>query len=528
MTIAVDFDGTIVEDRYPEIGEERPFATDTLKMLIKERHRIILWTVREGQALEEAIEWCRQRGVEFYAVNRDYPEETFENNQHFSRKLKVDRFIDDRNIGGLPDWGTIYRMVSHYKTWDDVIAQEVSSATLTPPDDSRRRRRRSWWRRIFGAFLIGLLLTAPVEMAAQTRRVVKKPRQPVVVENPRFVEMLASVAQVMIADSLLTDSATALSRIHQNAEQGRLTTYSQLTGKPVQGLAFVNEIGDFCIFSQTGADGHSRLFQATRDGRDWAKAQPLQGIDPDGVFTDVDYPFLMPDGATLYFSARGGAGLGGYDIYRTRFDAEQQRFLRPENMGLPFNSESDDYFFVIDEVNSIGMFASSRHHRRDTVCLYTFLPFESRHIINVDDVGESRLRSLARIDRIADTWGDGNERKAILQRLAAAKHHSDANVQEPETAEAFRFVVDDETVYTSLEQFRKARSRAMMKDLVTLYQQVSNLSEKLELWRKAYFKAPSQQQEQLRPTILSTEEKVFALESEISFMEKQIRNLEAE
>ena len=75
MTIAIDFDGTIVEHRYPKIGNEIPFATDTLKMLIKDRHRLILWTVREGKLLDEAVEWCRERGVEFYAVNRDYPEE---------------------------------------------------------------------------------------------------------------------------------------------------------------------------------------------------------------------------------------------------------------------------------------------------------------------------------------------------------------------------------------------------------------------------------------------------------------------
>ena len=112
MIIAVDFDGTIVEHRYPEIGRERPFAIDTLKMLIADQHRLILWSVREGQLLEDAVNWCRERGVEFYAVNRDYPEERgVENNNHFSRKLKVDLFIDDRNIGGLPDWGTIYRMI---------------------------------------------------------------------------------------------------------------------------------------------------------------------------------------------------------------------------------------------------------------------------------------------------------------------------------------------------------------------------------------------------------------------------------
>jgi hypothetical protein len=111
MKIAIDFDGTIVEDAYPSIGKERPFAISTLKSLIADRHKLILWTVREGKLLEEAVEWCRSRGVEFYAINRDYPEEEAANNNHFSRKLKVDLFIDDRNLGGIPDWGVIYQMV---------------------------------------------------------------------------------------------------------------------------------------------------------------------------------------------------------------------------------------------------------------------------------------------------------------------------------------------------------------------------------------------------------------------------------
>ncbi len=126
MTIAVDFDGTIVEHRYPKIGEEIPFATETLKILVKERHRLILWTVREGDLLEEAIEWCRQRGVSFYAVNKDYPEE--EKNHHgFSRKLKADLFIDDRNLGGLPDWGTIYQMIHEQKPYEPVLSDRQKS-----------------------------------------------------------------------------------------------------------------------------------------------------------------------------------------------------------------------------------------------------------------------------------------------------------------------------------------------------------------------------------------------------------------
>ena len=111
MIIAIDFDGTIVEHKYPAIGAELPFAIDTLIKLKEEGHKLILWTVREGRLLDEAVEFCRERGLEFYAINRDYPEEEKGRNNHFSRKLKADLWIDDRNLGGLPDWGTIYEMI---------------------------------------------------------------------------------------------------------------------------------------------------------------------------------------------------------------------------------------------------------------------------------------------------------------------------------------------------------------------------------------------------------------------------------
>lgn len=138
MTIAVDFDGTIVEHRYPEIGREIAFATQTLRMLIEDRHKLILWTVREGQLLEDAVEWCRQRGVEFYAINKDFPEEDIDKNRHYSRKLKADVWIDDRNVGGLPDWGTIYRMISEHKTYEDILLEESGQCQEKP--------KKKWWQ----------------------------------------------------------------------------------------------------------------------------------------------------------------------------------------------------------------------------------------------------------------------------------------------------------------------------------------------------------------------------------------------
>lgn len=140
MIIAVDFDGTIVTHEYPKIGKEIPFATQTLKMLAKDGHRLILWTVREGRLLEEAVKWCNERGVDFYAVNKDYPEEELDNNNHYSRKLKADIWIDDRNVGGLPDWGTIYRIISEKRTYEEILCTDMETGA------SSVRSKRKWWQ----------------------------------------------------------------------------------------------------------------------------------------------------------------------------------------------------------------------------------------------------------------------------------------------------------------------------------------------------------------------------------------------
>ena len=124
MLIAADFDGTIVEHRYPEIGPEIPFAIQTLKMLQKEGHRLVLWSVREGKLLEDAVDFCRERGLEFYSVNSNYTEEQTDH-QNFSRKLKADVFIDDRNVGGMLDWGSIYRIIHYRIKFADLIADAL-------------------------------------------------------------------------------------------------------------------------------------------------------------------------------------------------------------------------------------------------------------------------------------------------------------------------------------------------------------------------------------------------------------------
>ena len=114
ITIAIDFDGTIVEHKYPEIGKELPFATHALKALQKKGHRLILWTYRAGKELEEAVEFCSNQGLEFYAINKNYPEEKI--NDNISRKILADLYIDDRNLGGMPAWTEIYQTIHPEET----------------------------------------------------------------------------------------------------------------------------------------------------------------------------------------------------------------------------------------------------------------------------------------------------------------------------------------------------------------------------------------------------------------------------
>lgn len=135
MVIAVDFDGTIVEHKYPKIGKEKPFAIATLKRLQNEGHRIALWTVREGELLQDAVNFCHERGLEFYTVNANYSDEQ-QDEPGYSRKIKADIFIDDRNLGGLPDWETIYEMV--HNRW-----------SYNPYLNKRESEKRAFWKKIW-------------------------------------------------------------------------------------------------------------------------------------------------------------------------------------------------------------------------------------------------------------------------------------------------------------------------------------------------------------------------------------------
>lgn len=141
-TIAVDFDGTIVEHRYPLIGPEMDFAFATLRALQDKGHRLILWTIREGELLDEAVAFCKANGIEFYAVNRSYPEEQYD--QMESRKLMADLFIDDRNVGGFPGWPAIWQ------TLHPEGGKFNHQLKNTDAHFNKGARKGPWLKRLFG------------------------------------------------------------------------------------------------------------------------------------------------------------------------------------------------------------------------------------------------------------------------------------------------------------------------------------------------------------------------------------------
>ena len=139
MKIAVDFDGTIVEHKYPQIGKEQLFAFETIRALIEQKHQLILWTYRAGKELDEAIEYCRENGVEFFAVNKNYPEEHYDGS--ISRKIDADIYIDDRNVGGFPGWSAVWQIINPSEGQSNREMKAVSSA------DKSKKARKGFFKR---------------------------------------------------------------------------------------------------------------------------------------------------------------------------------------------------------------------------------------------------------------------------------------------------------------------------------------------------------------------------------------------
>ena len=376
---------------------------------------------------------------------------------------------------------------------------------------------------------IALALLIPISVSAQKQQkkktVIKNP--PVVVveepqEDPRIVEMREATQKIVFIDSVVVAKNDFLSSIRLNPESGSLTTYDQFfrSQEHPNGYVFVNEMGNKCYFSDEDDNGRMKLYTCDKLGKEWSEQSPVKGIG-EGI-TEANYPFMMTDGTTFYFAAKGHESVGGYDIFVTRYDSDDGQFLKPENIGMPFNSEANDYMYAIDEISNIGYFVTDRRQPAGKVCVYIFIPPTSRHTYDLDTYSEEQLRDLSEIRRIASTWDSSKERKQALERLKSIGTRT--TIQQPKSE--MEMIINDQVTYSSVSQFRSPDSLPLFQQLTDTKRKMAETQNTLEKSRAYYAKANKEDKNVLRTEILEGEDDILRLTYQVSDLEKRIRNAE--
>lgn len=377
--------------------------------------------------------------------------------------------------------------------------------------------------------ILSLALLLPFSLNAQKKkkRPVKKPVVEIVEEpqeDPRITNMREMTQQIVIIDSVVTDKDRFLSQYRLSSETGTLTTTGQFFGKSISGHAFLNEMGNKVYFSRTDGSGFHRLYTSDKLGTVWGEGTPLKGLS-EGI-TDADYPFMMNDGITFYFAAQGEESIGGYDIFFTRYDSRSGSFLKPENIGMPFNSEANDYMYAADEETGIGYFVSDRRQPEGKVCVYIFILPETRRSYDPSKYTEQQIRNFADIVRIADTWGNGYERRAALDRLKAIGTTDAHPAAENTTATNTAIVINDRLTYTSVKDFRSPTAANNYRELLKARERQATIEADLQKARERYARADEDGRRLLHDIILHNEEQALLLRDTIHALEKQIRNEE--
>lgn len=334
-------------------------------------------------------------------------------------------------------------------------------------------------------------------------------------------QMMYSVKDITIVDSAIVEKAQFLSAYNMSKEAGTLTTFNQFFNQQTQpeGIVYQTETKNKIYYS-SATNGKMSLYNADMLTDKWEKGKLLKGIDES---CNNNYPYIMSDGVTLYFAADGEESFGGYDIFITRYNSESDQFLRPENIGMPFNSPANDYMMVIDEFNNLGWFASDRNQPEGKVCIYTFIPDEAPSTLDKEQLSDEQLRSRAQLLSIKDTWKNNQEMQRAKQRIASVKY-SDTDVKD--VPKDFELVIDDFSTYHTLKDFRSPKARELATRWMQETKNLTSLSNQLEQKRTAYSHATANQRKSMKAGILDMEKRVRELEHSVASLEREARNTE--
>lgn len=353
-------------------------------------------------------------------------------------------------------------------------------------------------------------------------------------EDKRFVEYthklekarrefkyIRRVEKVTIVDSLVMPKKQFLEAYRLGNESGSIGTTRQFIGgnTSTEGTAYRTEMRDKIYYSDADNNGRLQLYMSYKMLGDWSKPTQLSGL-PEG---DNNYPFMLSDGVTIYFANNNDdEGLGGYDIYVTRYNSASDRYLLAENLGMPFNSSANDYMMAIDEVNGLGWFATDRNQSDTTVCIYSFIPNAAKQYYDYDSDNHLEIMQAARIHSIAATQTNTEAIRKAEQALLKLSLNS-SNEKKNST---FTFVIDDFTDYHSLDEFRCPEARQLYISWGNKQEQLSKLSKQLEEKRTLYIQSSASERNRMTNEILRMEQQCEQLETEVAAMPMNIRNLE--
>ena len=373
-----------------------------------------------------------------------------------------------------------------------------------------------------------LLILLALGASAQRKRRVKTPPPPTPEElaemarQENYERKLQVTERVTFIDSMLLKKEEVMDMLYLGNENGSVASYAKFFNvkekDTLDCTLFRSQLGDKIIYAQPDTAAVLHLYASEMIGQKWCEPVLLPGLE-DTV--SHNYPFMLADGTTLYYASKSEEGLGGYDIYMTRWDSDTQRFFKPENIGMPFNSAANDYLYLVDEFNQLGWFVTDRGQGGDTVCVYCFIPNETRRIYDTSTMGRDTLVALANINIIRDTWTDQERVKDALNRLDILRTKSKKSAQSQ-----FHFIVNDRITYTNLSQFRNEENRKLANKWLKLVDERNKASEQLEELRKQYSVSRPEKKTELAASILALEQKYEKLIADVRSIEKEIRIFE--
>lgn len=334
-------------------------------------------------------------------------------------------------------------------------------------------------------------------------------------ELRKKVRMFKSVEKVTVIDSFVIAKKDFLKAYKISASSGKIAMNAN-----GEGTMYENEMGTKRIVSEM-KDSLMQLFTQVHLLDGWSEKENIESLNDS---CNLNYPFLMSDGTTLYFASDGEGTLGGYDIFVTRYDSEDNTYLRPSNLGMPFNSAANDYMYAIDEWNNLGWFVSDREQPADTVCVYVFIPNESKQMYNYETADPQIIKQAATLSNIRITWTDEKQVSDAQQRLSAVM-----NVQEEETVMAdFHFIINDDATYTTWGNFRSKEAQDVYRQLIQKEKDLNQLKQTLAQKRKEYESENGLGKKKLEPSILDLEKRIPQLMEEAEKLTLKTRRLENE